>query len=239
MFDLAIDAYYSETGFGGSYTPPEGGAALTDVCFAVLGNMVDQLEFSRDNPNLTRAIMMNTGRSPYYDRAEAVGGVEYLTGFIADAYGESRQALVSRETCARYIFNGAMGLCRDWVRAGMVEPPTAVAKRCLLLNLQCASLIAGEALDPAVERAIEEWEPRAGGPRAKEPRAGGRAPRSPAPSTSRCGTGTGTGILRRLRRLLALPRCPGILQRKGPVIRVCSRCCILRNEQGAPSPGLP
>lgn len=176
IFDLAIDAYYSETGFGGSYTPSEGGAALTDVCFAVLGNMVDQLEFSRDNPNLTRAIMMNTGRSPYYDRAEAVGGVEYLTGFIADAYGEPRQALVSRETCARYIFNGAMGLCRDWVRAGMVEPPTAVAKRCLLLNLQCASLIAGGALDPAVERAIEEWgprakEPRAGGPRAKEPRA--------------------------------------------------------------------
>lgn len=55
--------------------------------------------------------------------------------------------------------NGATGLCRDWMRAGMVEPPLTIAKRCLLLNLQCASIMMGKAIDSAVVDAIEKWEP--------------------------------------------------------------------------------
>lgn len=159
IFDLAIDCYLNPTGFGGGYAPPAAGVSGVDACLAVLQSILAQIEFSRANPNLARSVVMNLGRSPYYDRAQAAGGVDYLTGFIADVYGESAIPLITCDVCARYIFNGATGLCRDWMRAGMVEPPLTIAKRCLLLNLQCASIMMGKAIDSAVVDAIEKWEP--------------------------------------------------------------------------------
>lgn len=158
IIDLAIDCFYSRTGFDRTYGALPPGTSLKDAAVDVLESMVRQMDFARDNPNLTRAILTNMGRSPYYDKAEVVGGVEFLRDFIADRFGVGHAELVDCDSCAYYIFNGATSLSRRWMREGMVEPPEVIAKRSLLLNIQCMSLLTGHALDPAVVEAVERWE---------------------------------------------------------------------------------
>ena len=158
IFDLAIDAYLvPPEQYRFVYRPLGEYRTLVDICEAVLTSVARSMEFSRANPNLARAIALNMGRSPYFDRAQTDGGVTFLTEFVTHAYGSGTVGFISQDVCARYIFNGATGLVRDWVRSGMVEDSQTMAKRCVTLNLQCASLMAGRAIDPEVLAYIEQW----------------------------------------------------------------------------------
>ncbi len=131
---------------------------MVELCEAVLTSVARGTEFSRANPNLARAIYLNMGRSPYFDRAQMDGGIRFLTDFVTRTYGEGSVPFINQDVCARYIFNGATGLIRDWIRTGMEEDSQTMAKRCVAFNLQCASLIAARALDPEVLEFIERWE---------------------------------------------------------------------------------
>ncbi len=130
----------------------------------ILGRIVDQLRFSRENPNLARAVLFNVGRSPYFDRAVLDGGVTYLTNFAVDSaelaggYGGGLEGgALTPDICARYIFGGSTALKLDWLRRGMLDDEQTVAKRALMLNLQCISLLTGESVSHDTIEFIRDW----------------------------------------------------------------------------------
>lgn len=158
IFDLAIDAYLvPPEKYRFTYRPLGEYPSMVAICEAVLTSVARNAEFSRINPSLTRAILCNMGRSPYFDRAQIDGGIRFLTDFVSSFYGTGGPSFITKDVCAHYIFNGATGLLREWARSGMEEDSETLAKRCVAFNLQCASLMAKQSIDPSVLNAIESW----------------------------------------------------------------------------------
>lgn len=158
IFDLAIDSFlWPSARYGKDARPVREGAGIEEICDTVLHDLVVHLRFIRENPNLSRAVLFNMGRNPYYDRAESDGGVLFLTGFAEDRTGPGKAGFLTQDACARYSFNGANALVRDWLRTGMKQPDELIAKQCLLLNLQCAALMDGGAVDARTVEHIAGW----------------------------------------------------------------------------------
>lgn len=66
-------------------------------------------------------------------------------------------SFIDKDVCARYVFNGATGVIREWMRTGMEQDSESLAKQCVAFNLQCISLMAGHGIDPEVLAFIENW----------------------------------------------------------------------------------
>lgn len=158
IYDLAVDTFLvPPERYRFAYKSFDEYRDESELAEAVLASVARSLEFSRENPNLARAISLNMGRSPYFDRAQMDGGITFIAGFAAHAYGAGKVSFIDKDICARYIFNGASGLIREWVRAGMPTDSETLAKRCVAFNLQCASLMAGRGIEPEVLEFIERW----------------------------------------------------------------------------------
>lgn len=158
IIDLAIDAFlWPHARYGKDSRPMREGASMQEICDNVLHDLVVHLLFIKENPNLSRAVLLNMGRDPYFDRAEIDGGIVFLTGFAHDSEGPGRAPFLTQEACACYIFNGANSPVRNWLRRGMVEDVELVSKQCLLLNLQCARLMDGKAVSAETVTYINGW----------------------------------------------------------------------------------
>lgn len=115
------------------------------------------LLFERAHPNLARAVSFNMGRSPYFDRAQVDGGIVFLADCAMHFYGSGNVSFIDKDVCARYVFNGATDVIREWIRMGMEQDSESLAKQCVAFNLQCISLMAGHGIDPEVLAFIESW----------------------------------------------------------------------------------
>ena len=158
IYDLAVDAFLvPPERYQFTYKPFDEYHTMTEMAEAVLTSVARSAEFSRANPNLAKAISFNMGRSPYFDRAQMDGGITFLTEYAAHVAGNDGEGLITKDVCARYIFNGATGVVREWIRGGMEADPETLAKQCVAFTLQGASLMAGRGIDPEVLAFIEGW----------------------------------------------------------------------------------
>ena len=158
---LALDCYMHGLVYFGSKRKRRGDYANRQeaVC-ELLGQRVQSLEFLRANPNLARAILANTGVSPYYSQAEELEEeltVDHLTFEYGPEGTGGKYGYISYRDCAHFISAGWYAVVRRWFFDGMKEDPEVVAKRGVHLSLQVAAGMAGHAIEPEYEAAIEEW----------------------------------------------------------------------------------
>ena len=158
---LAQDCYMHGLVYFGSKRKRRGDYANRQeaVC-ELLEQRVQSLEFLRANPNLARAILANTGVSPYYSQAEELEEeltVDHLTFEYGPEEASTRYGYISYLDCAHFISAGWYAVVRRWFFDGMKEDPEVVAKRGVHLSLQVAAGMAGHAIEPEYEAAIEEW----------------------------------------------------------------------------------
>lgn len=168
LTDLAIDCYHCLLPhFDELNRSQEGYEDGPEAVVHLADDSARSFAFLRDHPRLAAAIANHLGSSPYLSQAweaEVAGTARFWergereerqSGRSRDLPGAA--ATVDSRTCAWFIMSGHYGLVRQWVLDGMRENVESLARKDVLLGMQCGSLVRGEAIRPEYLQALEEW----------------------------------------------------------------------------------